>query len=1042
MDRTVAISEQKFIAKVKTNETFGSGSTVKIGDIFKANDELDKNNQIISSNVKVTVSPVGQGSTVIGLYTADTTDWTNGTLQFTGQGAAKITITDYNYCTPTTLDITVELTEKFDLMFPNTEKYIYRVGNNNAVSLASLFKAKEGYVIENVSINFDTTELVNLPVGNVTAEFTKNETEWSKGTIKFTGTGFINVKIESNSNPTILTVEVVDAVNATSATSAKSNNVVLLNDVNFTTIEVSNGYTLYGNGFKMEATKDVMHDTIGVGFVTLNNGTLDNVQIICPNFSYAIIYKNQITSSENTAKPSDSNNDARGNVRSAVMADGNSKIINSYVHGGRAAIYLRSGNLLVDNSTISGGAAANIHALSAQSLMLRDTTLIQKPFKDNVHNTDKTIMGFSGLFECDKNGNATPLILEGTFIQDAWINESHKQYVPKISAGLLSYDTAKIIEEALSKEEYVHYLNGVKSLNLGFTYVNSDITEGVPDELPEEAVNDNRENKDNVPYDSVKVSFALVYSYKNDKGTLEKFVTEEYSPSRQGTTTPTLTFTDATDDRVFKTLFDSSDNRWESSLTVNLDNGNYTFSFDKLLAKKYGKSLGYTVKTVDGKAVDTSKAISLTSSGVTEYVLTVKDEKVTHTIYFILTATKSEIPGPEKIAEPGGTPLLVVKSKNSDWSCAIPALEGTQIKYYTANGDVVLDLASLTPSATGKQNGTNNFWTTTKDGYTLKVTCGYIHEGKQVYGMPVVVNNGGNKMYFTISSTNGYVSTGTSARSVTLTYEFTDPNGKTLTFKKTWQFNYADYRSGKQYSYSDFVNGNLKEASSGGCVTADTLVTLADGSQVRIDEVKNTDQILVWDFVNGKYTTVSSSIIKNHGYDYYNVVTLRFADGTVVNTINGHGFFDKDLNKFVIIDESNVEEFIGHKFIKDAANMTTTQLVSYEVNTEYTESWSILTSTYYNCILEGMLTVTNAEVEGCPKYLMPYELTLDMKYDAEKIASDIEEYGLYSYEDFAPYVSEEVFEALGLAHFKVSVGKGYITWEEIIYLLELHFGDK
>ena len=42
-------------------------------------------------------------------------------------------------------------------------------------------------------------------------------------------------------------------------------------------------------------------------------------------------------------------------------------------------------------------------------------------------------------------------------------------------------------------------------------------------------------------------------------------------------------------------------------------------------------------------------------------------------------------------------------------------------------------------SKTGKQNGANNYWTYECDDFTFKATCGVIHEGKTVYGMPVVV---------------------------------------------------------------------------------------------------------------------------------------------------------------------------------------------------------------------------------------------------------------------------------------------------------------
>ena len=195
--------------------------------------------------------------------------------------------------------------------------------------------------------------------------------------------------------------------------------------------------------------------------------------------------------------------------------------------------------------------------------------------------------------------------------------------------------------------------------------------------------------------------------------------------------------------------------------------------------------------------------------------------------------------------------------------------------------------------------------------------------------------------------------------------------------------------------------------------------------------------LLVWDFYKGEYTAMPSSIVMNHGYAKYTVVSLTFSDGTVINTINGHGFFDKDENKFVIINEDNVAQYVGHNFVKqDVAK--TVKLVSYSISEEYTESWSILTVGHYNCILEGLLTLTPAEVEGSPKYLMPFELGENMKYDEAKLQADIEKYGLYTYEDFKEYMTYEQFAALNLSIFKVSVAKGYITWEEILYLISIH----
>ena len=228
-------------------------------------------------------------------------------------------------------------------------------------------------------------------------------------------------------------------------------------------------------------------------------------------------------------------------------------------------------------------------------------------------------------------------------------------------------------------------------------------------------------------------------------------------------------------------------------------------------------------------------------------------------------------------------------------------------------------------------------------------------------------------------------------------------------------------------------------ASSSSCVTPDTLVTLADGTEKRIDSVEPTDMLLVWNFYTGKYDAAPASIIMNHGYDTVEILTLVFADGTRINTINGHGFFDAEANEFVIIGTENVSDLVGKSFIKQDVNgYTTVKLIGYETETRYTEVWSLLTAEHYNCILEGLWSVTEAEVLNSPTYLMPYEIGADMKYDEAKMKADIETYGLYTYDDFSEYCSYEAFVAFGLENFKVAVGKGYITFDEIIYLISLH----
>jgi len=81
-----------------------------------------------------------------------------------------------------------------------------------------------------------------------------------------------------------------------------------------------------------------------------------------------------------------------------------------------------------------------------------------------------------------------------------------------------------------------------------------------------------------------------------------------------------------------------------------------------------------------------------------------------------------------------------------------------------------------------------------------------------------------------------------------------------------------------------------------------------------------------------------------------------------------------------------------------------------------------------------MFTVTPAHVGE--NFFNPFDVGEDMKYNEADVQADIEKYGLYTYEDFEHVLTYEQFVALNLGHFKVSVGKGYITYEGLIYLIE------
>ena len=217
------------------------------------------------------------------------------------------------------------------------------------------------------------------------------------------------------------------------------------------------------------------------------------------------------------------------------------------------------------------------------------------------------------------------------------------------------------------------------------------------------------------------------------------------------------------------------------------------------------------------------------------------------------------------------------------------------------------------------------------------------------------------------------------------------------------------------------------------CFAEDTLVTLADGSQKQVKDLLVTDKLLVFNHETGAIEAGDILFIDKDCRDDYRVLTLEFSDGSTVKVIGEHGFFDKGLNKYVYIDEFNADYFVGREFIGvSGGERTIVRLVGYGISTENTVAYSPVTAYHLNYFVGGMLSMP----AGITGLFNIFELDENMTYDERKMAEDIERYGLYTYEDFEAYVPYEIYEVFNAQYLKVSVGKGLMTFEDILALIE------
>jgi hypothetical protein len=170
------------------------------------------------------------------------------------------------------------------------------------------------------------------------------------------------------------------------------------------------------------------------------------------------------------------------------------------------------------------------------------------------------------------------------------------------------------------------------------------------------------------------------------------------------------------------------------------------------------------------------------------------------------------------------------------------------------------------------------------------------------------------------------------------------------------------------------------------CLIAGTLITLADGTKKPIEEITYDDDLLVWDFFNGCFTSAKPCWIKiKQTAKVYNKLT--FDNGATLGLVGEggaqgyHRIFNKQANMFT------------HTGVPETRNGTITftedknepVLVRQELVNNTVDYYNIITDNHFNLFANGILTSCR-----CSNL---YKIE-NMKYVGDRIMSDkeVEEY--------------------------------------------------
>ena len=144
---------------------------------------------------------------------------------------------------------------------------------------------------------------------------------------------------------------------------------------------------------------------------------------------------------------------------------------------------------------------------------------------------------------------------------------------------------------------------------------------------------------------------------------------------------------------------------------------------------------------------------------------------------------------------------------------------------------------------------------------------------------------------FSINSTTGISYTGN--------IEFKSATALTMN-KNLCQFNLG-------FKNTTYRNIGLVIIASGDntCLLGDTLITMADGSQKRIDEIVPGDEVLSIDAYTGEF--FANKVVENDadigGYVGPNYDVFTFDDGTIIKTTMSHLFYNVELGRSVDINK-------------------------------------------------------------------------------------------------------------------------------------------
>lgn len=310
-----------------------------------------------------------------------------------------------------------------------------------------------------------------------------------------------------------------------------------------------------------------------------------------------------------------------------------------------------------------------------------------------------------------------------------------------------------------------------------------------------------------------------------------------------------------------------------------------------------------------------------------------------------------------------------ISLSNSTVTITNPVTNGSFVSGYDVykNGTLLtsitlatVDLSTLITDAgtytiTVKAKGTNFNESVASNSVTYTVSSGFevqvsvrsdtdsslnFYDGQSTSGTSLGSVSPGSSATFSVSSGYLYVRFGFSAN------DYYDP-GTT-----TGGVSFQD-RDGYHFLYKVTGNGTISNMYAAPCFVEGTLITLADGTQKKVEDINYGDEVLCYDFNEGKQTTAPIEfVMKKMQSNFYYKVTL--SDGTILKLVGANGkshrLYNATKQSFIYPQDFEENDYT----LKENGTLVT--ISSIEKVEEKVNFYNITSKDHINVYAENVLT--------------------------------------------------------------------------------------